>query len=81
MSNYTNYLNILILSEFVFFFSISWMKIKVKQLKNKTSNWLRYRNKYTIDIVDEETIFKIMKFQSKPNKTTTSVSPALRVQF
>ena len=50
-------------------------------LKDKTANWLRHKDKYTIDIVDEETIFKIMKFKSKPDKTTTSVSPGLRVYY
>ena len=49
-------------------------------LKNKTSNWSRHKDKYTIDIVDEETIFKVMKFKSKPNQTT-SVSPGLNVNY
>lgn len=48
-------------------------------LKNKTSNWSRYKNKYTIDIIDEETIFKLMKFKSIPNQTTTSINPGLNV--
>ena len=52
-----------------------------KVLEEKTENWSRYKDRYTIDIVDEETIFKIMKFKSKPNKTTTSISPGLRVYY
>ena len=51
------------------------------ELKNKTSNWSRYNDKYTIDIIDEDTIFKIMKFESKPNKTVTSVKRGLNVLY
>ena len=50
-------------------------------LKDKTANWLRHKDKYTIDIVDEETIFKIMKCESRPNLTTTYVSPGIRVYY
>ena len=34
-------------------------------LKNKTSNWTRYKDK--IDIIDEETAFKILKYKKKAN--------------
>ena len=51
------------------------------ELNKKTANWTRYRDKYTIDIVDEETIFKIMKCESRPNLTTTYVSPGIRVYY
>ena len=53
----------------------------INVLKDKTANWSRHKDKYIIDIVEEETIFKIMKFKSKPDKTTTSVSPGLRVYY
>ena len=45
-------------------------------LKNKTSNWSRYIDK--IDIIDETTVFKIMKYKTMPNKTSNS-SPGPRV--
>ena len=45
-------------------------------LKNKTSNWTRYKDK--IDIIDEETAFKILKYKKKPNKTSSS-KPGPRV--
>jgi len=50
-------------------------------LKNKTSNWSRYKDKYIIDIIDEKTIFSIMKLESKPNKTVTSVKPIIPVSY
>ena len=50
-------------------------------LKNKTSNWSRYKDKYIIDIIDEKTIFSIMKLESKPNKTTTLVKPKIQVPY
>ena len=37
-------------------------------LKAKTSNWSRYKD--TIDIIDESTIFNLMNYTSKPNKTS-----------
>ena len=46
-------------------------------LKNKTSNWTRYKDK--IDIIDEEkTAFKILKYKKKANKTSSS-KPGPRV--
>ena len=53
----------------------------VNVLNNKTSNWSRHKGEYSIDIVDEETIFKVMKFQSKPNLTINYVKPGLRVYY
>ena len=41
-------------------------------LKNKTSNWSRYKDK--IDIIDEATLFKIMKYKKMPNKTSGSTA-------
>ena len=43
-------------------------------LKDKTSDWSRYKD--TIDLIDEETIFNLMKYDNKPdkaNKATPSV--------
>ena len=37
-------------------------------LKNKTLNWSRYKGE--IDIIDESTIFNLMKYSRKPNKTS-----------
>ena len=45
-------------------------------LKNKTSNWSRYKD--SIDIIDEETLYKIMKYKKKPDKTSSS-TPGARV--
>ena len=39
-------------------------------LKNKTSNWSRYKDK--IDIIDEATLYEIMKYKNKPSKTLSS---------
>ena len=35
-------------------------------LKNKTSNWSRYKD--SLDIIDEETIFNLMQYFNKPDK-------------
>ena len=37
-------------------------------LKNKTSNWSRYKG--IIDIIDEDTIFNLMNYANKPNKAS-----------
>ena len=38
-----------------------------KTLEEKTSNWVRYKN--TKDIIDEDTIFNLMQYPNKPDKT------------
>ena len=45
-------------------------------LKNKTSNWIRYKGK--VDIIDEETIFKLMNYANKPDKNN-KVTPSIIV--
>ena len=45
-------------------------------LKNKTLNWSRYKGE--IDIIDESTIFNLMKYSRKANKTS-KVNPRVRI--
>ena len=40
-------------------------------LENKTYNWARYKNK--IDIIDEATIFDLMNYSNKPDKTNKAI--------
>ena len=42
-------------------------------LKQKTSNWSRYKG--TIDIIDEPTIFNLMRYTDKPDIKTPSKPP------
>ena len=50
-----------------------------KLLKIKTSNQLRYKEK--IDIIDEETIFNLMKNSRKPNKTSKVIPSVIINHF
>ena len=47
-------------------------------LKQKTSNWTRYKGE--IDIIDEPTIFRLMKYLDKPTKNA-SVTPKIRLHI
>ena len=42
-----------------------------ERLKNKTSNWSRYKG--IVDIIDETTIFNLMNYTSKPTKSSKVV--------
>ena len=44
-----------------------------KVLKKKTKNWSRYNG--TVQIIDQSTIFKIMKYTTKPKKSSLSKPP------
>ena len=46
------------------------------ELKKATSNWVRYKG--TIDIIDEATIYKLMKYTQKPT-IKNPVKPAYKI--
>ena len=47
-------------------------------LKEKTNNWQKYKG--IIDIIDEDTIYDLMKYSNKPNKDNKSI-PSVIINF
>ena len=46
-------------------------------LKEKTKNWVRYKDE--VDIIDEDSIFQLMKYENKPDKINNKSTPSVIV--
>ena len=46
-------------------------------LKEKTKDWARYKDE--VDIIDEDSIFQLMKYENKPDKINNKIIPTIIV--